>query len=173
MKLLKKPAVALVVCLILVIGATLLNTRVRLGRQCSSLANSFYAVDGIADKLEAMHVQADALAALAEANGVNADALRNASADLQGLLSQRSVNAGQLYRYYDALRSQMSATAAQLSEKNVSGVDTIQKRAQILQDDISMDSYNTDVRSFRQRNGSFLTRFLASLAGVSIPEEFA
>ena len=173
MKFFKKRSVALVICLILVIASTLLNTRVKLGAQCRELNESLYTVEGIAGKLEALHVEADALAALAEANGIKADGLRQASADLQDLLSQRSVNAGQLYRCYDALRAQMSATAAQLSEKNVPGADTILARAQDLQNAIASSDYNTEVRSFRQRNGSLLTRFLASLSGVSIPEEFA
>ena len=173
MKIFKKRGVALILCVLIILGSTLLNTRSKLGGLCEDLNESFYASKGIAGKLEALHVEADALAGLAEANGIDAAALRSASANLQGMLSQRSVNAGQLHRYYDALRSQLSVTAAQLSEKNVSGADTILSRAQELQNAITASEYNADVRSFRNRYGSFFTRFLASLAGVSIPEEFA
>ncbi len=172
MKFFKKPVVAVLLCLIVVIAAPLLNTRIKLGRQCEKLNERFYS-SGIADKLEALHVEADALAALAEANGLNADALRGASADLQDALSQRSSNAGQLHRYYDALRSQISATAAQLSEKKVAGADTVLLRIQNLQDDIASSSYNAEVRSFRTRYKSRFTHLMASLAGVHMPEEFA
>ena len=88
MKFFKKRSDALVICLILVIASTLLNTRIKLGAQCRELNESLYTVEGIAGKLEALHVEADALAALAEANGIKADGLRQASADLQDLLSQ-------------------------------------------------------------------------------------
>ena len=173
MKIFKNKVFALVLCVVLVLASTLLNTRVKLGGMCEELNERFYASEGIGDKLQALRAGADALAALAENNGIRADALKDASAALQSLLSQRSVNAGQLHTSYDALRSQLSATAAQLKENNVSGADTILSGIQTIQDAISSSGYNAEVREFRSKNGSFFTRFLASLSGVSIPEEFA
>ena len=178
MKFFKKRSVALILCVLVVIGSTLWNTNRKLGGDCRDLGESFYARDGIASLLETLHVEADSLAAVAEANGIDANALRIASGNLQGMLSQRSTRIGSLFSYYDKLRGELRSTeqkllSTQLSEKDAEAVSSSLELIHNAQAAIGSSGYNAQVRAFLSDNNSLVTRVLAKLAGVSLPEEFA
>ncbi len=171
MKFFKNRTVALILCVVIVLGSTLLNTRIKLGSRCRDLDEEFYATGGIAYLLETVHVEADTLAAQAEAKGIDASGLRSASEDLQRVLSQRSLSAAQLYPYYDALRSEISTAASQLGDSGAAG-ETL-ARIESAQNAISASDYNAHVRRFCSRYDNFISKSLAALAGVDLPEEFA
>ena len=103
MKFFKNRGVALVLCLLIVLGSTLLNTHMKFGGMCRELTDAFYGEGGIAPDLEIIQDEAKVLAAIGQANGLDVSALRTATDNMQGMLSQRSVGAAELYRYYDAL----------------------------------------------------------------------
>lgn len=178
MKFFKKRSVALILCLLVIVGSTLWNTDRKLGGDCRDLSESFYAGDGIAPLLETLHVEAGSLAAVAEAYCINTDALRGASEDLQGMLSQRSTGCALLYSSYDRLRTELRSIEQQLltaplSEDDAAAVSKSLERVHSAQASIGSSSYNSQVRSFLSDNRSLLTRVLARLAGVAMPEEFA
>lgn len=178
MKFFKKRSVAVALCVILVLVTTLLNTRWKLGGKCRDLSESFYDRGGIAASLETIRTESDSLAAVAESNGIDAQALRTASGNLQGMLSQRSIGAAQLFPYYDALRTELRSIeqkllSASLSDEDAAAVSKSIELIHSAQTAIGASEYNTQVRAFRSRNGGLFTRVLASLAGVRLPEEFA
>ncbi len=177
MKFFKNRGVALVLCVLIVLGATLLNTHVKFGGMCRQLTDAFYRDGGIAPELEIIHAESMTLAAIGQANGLDVSALRGATDDLQGMLSQRSVGAAELYRYYDALCRELNKVSQQLAAQGVK----VQPEEYIVclgkitaaQEHIRVSGYNALVRDFLQENDRFPTSVLAKLAGVAMPEEFA
>lgn len=177
-KILSKKPVAIVLCLLIVVGSTLLNTRIRLGGACRELYNSFYAPASMAYQLGQVCTEGETLAALAEANGVDASALRYSAESLRGMLNREEDDASALYSGYMWLREELSSTRQQLFSANLNETDASQLRAatdrlSALQSVISSSDYNAQVRSFESKNNSLLTRILARLAGVNMPVEFA
>ena len=177
-KFLSKRPVAIVLCLLIVIGSTLLNTRIRLGSACRELHNSFYAAGSMADQLSKVCTEGETMAALAEANGIDASSLRYSTESLRGMLNREEENASQLYSGYMWLRDELSQTRQQLFSASLNETDATQLRAATdrlseLQSAISSSDYNAQVKSFESHNSSLLTRFLARLAGVNMPVDFA
>ena len=177
-KLLSKRPVAIALCLLIVIGSTLLNTRIRLGDACRELCNSFYSPGSMADELGEVCAEGETIAALAEANGIDASSLRYSVESLRSMLNREESNASQLYSGYMWLREELSQTRQQLFSANLNETDASQLRAatdrlSTLQSAISSSDYNAQVRSFQSENSSLLTRILARLAGVDMPVDFA
>ena len=177
-KFLSKKPVAIVLCLLIVLGSTLLNTRIRLGGACRELTNSFYAAGSMADQLGQACTEGETMAALAEANGVDASSLRYRIESLRGMLNREEDNASQLYSGYMWLREELSLTRQQLFSASLNETDASQLRAvtdrlSALQSAISSSDYNAQVRSFETKNSSLLTRVLARFSGVNMPVEFA
>lgn len=177
-KVLSKKPVAIVLCLLIVIFSTLLNTRIRLGGICRELYNSFYSPGSVASQLAEVCTEGETVAALAEANGVDATSLRYSLESLRDMLNQEENNAARLYSDYMWLREELSQTRQQLFSAALNDTDASQLRAatdrlSALQSAISSSDYNAQVRSFERGNSSLLTRFLARLSGVNMPVEFA
>ena len=83
MKFFQKRWVAWTLCVLVIFGSTLLNTRWKLGARCSELAGSFYGEGSIAQSLSQLGEDGLSLAKLAEANGIDAGALHVAAAMLR------------------------------------------------------------------------------------------
>ena len=176
MKLLKKPLVAWIVCIALVLVATLVNTNVKFGRLCASVTGEFYGTDGIAQQLSELRADAEALANVSEGHGVDVKELRSASYYLQ-LGIQNQYGAAELYQDYDLLRTELTAVQQKLVGISMSAADqqtvsdclasiTEAQRA------IAASDYDEQVRDFLRRYDRFPTRLLARLAGVELPEAF-
>ena len=178
MKFLKKPSVALLLCVLIVICSTLVNTRVKFGALCREKAQTFYAEGSIASQLSELHDEAGTLARLAESKGQNASALRDASALLQEMLNRGNLSAGQLYPYYSHLNETLKDVetkllTAECSEQEAAALSASLEQIHNLQAAIAASSYNDNVRTFCAKNSRFPTGILAKLAGVALPEEFA
>ena len=178
MKVLKNPVVALLLTFVIVLTSTLVNTNLKFGRLCRDVTDDFYGEDGIAAQLSFLRVDAVALAAVAETNGIDASSLQNSADDLQRTLSFSSMSIGWLFQSYDALRKELTVTEQSLLGKSLSDSDaqtvqTLLDRIHREQDKISASDYNEDVRTFLRRYDRFPTHILAKLAGVEMPELFA
>lgn len=178
MKFFKKRSVALILCVLLVLVSTLVNTRWKLGSQAQRVSAVFYDEDGVAPQLEIILAEGDTLAAVAERYGLDIGGLRESTGSLRLLLQRRSLDTEQMYWTYDALRYELRSTeqkllAAALSEGDASAVSASLERIRSAQSAMSASSYNSLARRFLTRNGSTLTRAMARLAGVAMPEVFA
>ena len=178
MKFFKKRWVAWTLCVLAVLGSTLLNTRWKLGARCADLTESFYSRNGISSPLSQMAADAEKLAQLAQSNGVDAKSLREAAESLELLLEQHSEKAGLIFANYDALREELSSTEQKLLRASLSSGDAAEVSACLEQirsarEQISASDYNTQVLAFNRRCDKLFTRLLASLAGLSMPQVFA
>ena len=178
MKFFKNRVVALILCLLIVVGATLLNTHVKFGALCRELANTFYDDDGIAQQLVTLQAEATRLASVAEKNGLDAAELTAAAEELQRCLSRGDAGAARFYACYDALCRELSAMEQSLLSKALSAEDAeavslCLTQIHTAQAKIAASSYNENVRDFLQKYDRFPTNLLADLADVPMPEEFA
>ena len=98
MKIFKNRAVAVLLCVLIVIASTLLSTNVKLGREADGVSDGFYkgvTYDGykhpaISDQLNNICGAADGLASVVASYDIDVVALRQYSADLKDFLSQRT-----------------------------------------------------------------------------------
>ena len=168
MKIFKNRAVAVLLCVLIVIASTLLSTNVKLGREA----------DGVSDGFNICGA-ADGLASVVASYDVDVVALRQYSADLKDMLSQRTGTYTAVYAKYrdlldciEALKLELASV--QLSERDASGTEQYFSTVSSASEVIGSAGYNDSVQQFKR---SYLDRFpgsiLAKLAGVDAPELFA
>ena len=171
-KLFSNPSFALVLTLVLMIASVLLNTRIKLGKQCETLC-------AISASLVSLCDASEQLARLGERYQVDeADDTLETTRSVRELLQERSYDAEEIYdHYYDLLKSVFSleGTLARtaLSEEDAGAFVSAQHTAAEAKAMIDNSSYNELVRIFLNRNRRFPTPQLASLSGVYMPELFA
>ena len=178
-KLFSNPSFALVLTLVLMIASVLLNTRVKLGKQCETLCERFYGDSTISASLVSLCDASEQLARLGERYQVDeADDTLETTRSVRELLQERSYDAEEIYdHYYDLLKSVFSleGTLARtaLSEEDAGAFVSAQHTAAEAKAMIDNSSYSELVRIFLNRNRRFPTPQLASLSGVHMPELFA
>lgn len=178
MKVFRNRFVAILLCLILVAGATLVNTHWKFGGLCRELANVFYADEEIGKHLEVLQAESAVLATVAQANGIDASALTGAADELGSCLRDQNAGVSRIYAAYAKLTSAMNATeqkllSVALSESDAETVRLSLARIHTAQVKISSSNYNAQVQEFLRRYDRFPTNLLAKLAGVEMPEVFA
>ncbi len=126
----------MLLCVLIVIASTLLSTNVKLGREADGVSDGFYkgvTYDGykhpaISDQLNNICGAADGLASVVASYDVDVVALRQYSADLKDMLSQRTGTYTAVYAKYrdlldciEALKLELASV--QLSERDASGTE--------------------------------------------------
>ena len=178
-KIIYNPIFAIVLTVVLMIVSVLLNTRVKLGRQCETLCNQFYGDGMIADSLESLCSASEQLVILGERYQLDeADDAMSWIRSIRAMLQQHSFEAEDIYdRYYELLKSTFSLegilTRSALSEEDAGTFVSAQHSAAEAKAAIDNSSYNEVVRAFLNRNHRFPTPQLASVSRVNMPELFA
>ena len=178
-KILNNPVFAVSLTVVLMIVSVLLNTRVKLGRQCDVLCNLFYGESMISDSLETLCGASEQLVILGDRYQLDeADDTMNSIRSVREMLQQRSYEAEDIYaRYYELLKSTFSLEGilarSALSEEDADTFVSAQHTAAEAKATIDNSSYNDVVRTFLNRNHRFPTPQLASVSGVTMPELFA
>ena len=178
-KLFSNPSFALVLTLVLMIASVLLNTRVKLGRQCETLCERFYGDSMISASLSSLCDASEQLALLGKRYQLDeADEAMETTRSIQALLQEHSYDAAEIYdRYYELLKSDFSleGTLARtaLSEEDAGTFVSAQHAAAEAKAVIDNSAYNELVHNFLNKNHRFPTPQLASVSGVQMPELFA
>ena len=178
MKFFQKRWVAWTLCILVIFASTLLNTRWKLGAKCKDLAWSFYSEDGIAPSLSQLGEDGASLAKIAEANGIDAGALRVAAEAVLNKLGNHSLSADALCASYKTLCSELESVeqkllGTSLNAEDAAAVSASLERIHTANARIGASDYNTQVQRFRDRYNNGFTRALANLAGVKLPVAFA
>ena len=178
-KIFSNSSFAIVLTLVLMISSVLLNTRVKLGKDCDELCERFYGDSMISASLGSLCDASEQLAVLGERYqiGEAEDAMETTRA-IRDLLQKHSYDAEELYDHYaDLLKTAFSleGTLARtaLSEEDAGAFVGAQHAAAEAKAVIDNSSYNDLVRIFLNRNHRFPTPQLASASGVQMPELFA
>ena len=182
-KFFSSPTVALILAVIVVVGSTLLNTRVKLGRICDEVRDGFTRGVGdesaIASDLKNLCTAAEKLMILGEQYEVaDADELEGDIASIRVLLGQETPRPHAVYSLYEELLRKCFALESSLGRMPLSESDTeslaaAQHEAAVAKASIDISSYNSAVSAFQKQHRHFPTVQLAALAGVELPELFA
>ena len=175
---LKKPLVAAILCVIIVLSSTVINAHVRLDSQCEAISEGFSAPGGIAEQLSAVCTASSGFVKLAEKYGV--DEFDTFNVDDIATSLRYSVGNTQpsgladLYRMLitetDFLRT--SLRLKDLSEEDAKLYSEFEAEYLAAQNAIAGSSYNSSVSYYLRELGSF-SCFFAKLCGVKLPEQFA
>ena len=182
-KFLSNPTVALILTVIVVIGSTVINTRVHLGRQCEAISERFYSGYGseasIADSLRSLCNASEQVILLGMKYDVEDEGDTVGLIDqIRDSLANGNTHVASVYSLYQVLLKStfsMESTLArtQLSEADESTYASAQHMASDAKAQIDTSSYNDAVRSFLKVNRHFPTPQIAAISGVSLPELFA
>ena len=178
-KIIYNPVFAVALTVVLMIVSVLLNTRVKLGRQCDTLCNQFYGENMIAASLESLCSASEQLVILGEHYQLDeADDAMSSIRSIRAMLQQHSFEAEDIYdRYYELLKNTFSLEGilerTALSEEDAGTFASAKHSAAEAKSAIDNSSYNDVVRAFLNRNHRFPTPQLASVSGVNMPELFA
>lgn len=177
-------AVATVLAIVAVAGSTLVNTKVKLGRDCREVEDGFYSgvtYDGYSHKsiqsqLNGISGAAGGLVSIANNYDIDTAALSAAQDNLDSSLKYGSVS--EIYGRYAALNDEVSAiqnelSSKTLSERDASGVNQYASALKGAASVISSSGYNESVRDFiRNTYDVFPADFLGSFTNVEAPQLF-
>ena len=175
---LKKPLVAAILCVIIVLSATVINVHVRLDPRCTEISEGFTEPGGIADQLSAVCTASSGFAKLAEKYGVDEYSTFNVNDIATSLrIAVGYTKASGLADLYRMLIAGTDDLRTSLRLKDLSGEDAklyAEFEAEYLaaQSAIADSSYNSTVSSYLRELGSF-SCFVARVCGVDLPEQFA
>lgn len=183
MKFLKKPVVAVLVSLAIVISSTLISTNIKLGRRCDKVIDGFYegvVYGGYERKSIASHIKnicgaASGLVAVANNYDIDTAPLSSAVDSMKSGLSNGSVSENYMLYYhllsaFDKVERQLADTS--LSDRDASGVEQYALTVKGACKAIDESGYNESVREFYRKQLRFPADVLGRLAGVDIPQLF-
>ena len=173
---LKKPIVAAILCVIIVISSTVITTHLRLDSWCEGIRDVFTVSGGIADQLNTVCTAGSGIIKIAEANGIDCFETKDLCESLR--LSAYTDSPHSLFLMYQMLCGEIgdltnSLKRMDLSAQDAALLESLNAELDAARSAISNSVYNNSVNFFlRKELGSFSTRF-AKLCGVRLPEQFA
>ena len=178
-KLFSNTSFAIVLTVVLMLASVLLNTRVKLGKQCETLCERFYGDSMISASLTSLCDASEQLALLGNRYQIDeADEALEMTRSIRSMLQEHSYGAAEIYdQYNELLKSDFSleGTLARtaLSEEDDGTFVSAQHAAAEAKAVIDNSSFNELVHNFLNKNQHFPTPQLASVSGVHMPELFA
>ena len=177
-KLFESPVFALFLAVIVVIGSTLLNTRIKFGRKCDAMCDEFYEQSDIAAELRNFCAAAEQVALTAQQMELpdSAAALQEVD-ELRDLLYQQTDDLPSVYSLYQKLLSStfgMEATLAraELTAAQKDSLAAAQHNAAAAKAAIDASGFNSSARSFLKRYQKFPTPALAGMVCLNMPCAF-
>lgn len=185
MKALKRPSVAIILAVIIVLVSTFLSIKVKLNNEFQDVRNDFYngvTYDGykhpsISAQLIDICGAADGLAAIAEDYGIDCEELKDNSEYLNYSISHNYDFISSIYYSYTDVDESLTALKkqlanAELSERDAEGTAQYWKTIENAERLIGESGYNDRVRNYLSTL-SPVTEFFADVFEIWTPEFFA
>lgn len=182
----KKPAVAVILSLIVIFASTLISVSAKLNNKCDKITDGFYSGvrykgenhDAIAEEITSLCAVTDEIVPIASNYGIDTAALSDSCQQLRALVSSGSRDIGGVYQVYSGFISALKDVEAQLhatglSSRHEEAMSEYSDEIADCVDDINTACYNDSVREFLRKNDKFPTRNWADLLGISFPEYFS
>ena len=182
----KKPAVAVILSLIVIFASTLISVSAKLNNKCDKVSDGFYSGvkykgekhDAIADEICSLCAVSDDIVPIASNYGIDTASLSDSSQQLYTLVSSGSRDIGSVYQVYSefitALKNvETQLHAAGLSSRHEEAMNEYSEEISSCVDDINTACYNDSVREFLRKYDKFPTRNWADFLGISFPEYFS
>ena len=172
---LKKPLIAAILSVLIVLASTLVSVHARLDPLCKEYWDEFRSGDIHEALLQYCSCSAETLL-LAKNYGVDVHEASDCAAALQKAMDKETLSG--VYARYQRLNQALSGAKASLlradlSEADRQALDRLDKALTAAQKKIADCDYNSRVAHFlRKELGSF-SCFVARLCGVRLPEQFA
>ena len=186
MKFLKKPAVAVVIAVILVLSSSFISVNAKLGAKCREVTDIFYSGmrynnefhPAIAEQLRSICTIANDLCVIAGNYDIDSQGLEDARSLVESAIVYSANDAGYIYYEYSGLRSELKSMTDKLSQKELTArhsklLTDYEEQLKTFEYNIDTAGYNEAVRAFLQEYDRMPTRFFADICGVQMPEYFA
>ena len=175
---LKKPIVALIICVIVVILSTIVNVHHDLDPDCEQIRGKFTESCGIADQLNVVCTASNGFVSLAKKYEVNEQSSFNAediATSLRFSVGDEDPNElADLYRMLiaetDKLRT--SLWLKDMSAEDVKLFEGYEAEYLAAQNAIGSNDYNSEVSHYLTKELGFFSRMMAKLCFVRLPEQF-
>lgn len=182
----KKPAVAVILSLIVIFASTLISVSAKLNNKCDKVTDGFYNGvrykgenhDAIAEEISSLCAVADEIVPIASNYGIDTSVLSDSNQRLRTLVSSGSRDIGSVYQVYSEfitalkdVETQLHATG--LSRRHEEAMSEYSDEISDCVNDINTACYNDTVREFLRKNDKFPTSNWADLFGISFPEYFS
>ncbi|MDD6089354.1 MAG: hypothetical protein PUB77_01590 [Clostridiales bacterium] len=186
MKFFKRPAVAVILTVIIVICSSLISVNAKLGSRCDRVIDGFY--DGvrynrenhpaIADQLQTLCSVADEMTVIAGNYGIDTAELSDTCNNLRLALRYSTKDISYIYAEYinflSALRTAENALhSTGLSERHMSAMEGYSDTISACVELIDGACYNDTVRDFMRSYDKFPVRGWVEILGITFPEYFS
>lgn len=173
---LKKPVVAVILCVLIVISSTVISVHTRLDPQCRAVSDIFTSADGIASQLTASCDAANGIIQLADKYQADSTATSGAVTRLREALGYEGPSS--LYQRYQSMNTELYSLNVALKQQDLSDrdsqlLDSLNAELKTAQENIADNSYNLAVSSFLHDRLGTVSVEIARICGVNLPEQFA
>ena len=182
MKLLKKPVVAILLVVLLVVGSTLLSADLKLSRACARVTDGFY--DGVkrqpaaAQAIRSLCDDADQMVIIGDNYGIDTSPLSADTSALRQAVGFDNPDVAAVYAAFAPFYTKLKVLENDLQHTDLSERHE-EQMAEYTQDiarcheQIDASGYNESVSTFLRRNNRFPTRQFARLFNITYPAYFA
>ena len=176
---LKKPIVALIICVIVVVLSTIVSVHRDLDPRCEEIRGEFTESGGIADQLNVVCTASGGFVKLAEKYEVDEYSSFNAEDIATSLrFAVGNTEPSALADLYRMLLSETDKLRTSLRLKDMSAddaklFDEFETEYLAAQNAIGSSDYNSDVTHYLTKELGFFSRLMAKLCFVKLPEQFA
>ena len=186
MKFLKKPLVAVLLTVLLVVGSTFLSADRKLSRAALRVTNGFYAGirykgqvhESVAQSIRTLCADAEQLVIIGDNYGLDTAPLSTDAAALKQMVSSENQDISGVHAVFEPFYNKLLILVNDLEHTDLSDRHSEQLKAcaQEIADcraKIDASGYNESVTTFLRRNSGFPTRQFADLFGIDYPSYFA
>lgn len=184
MKVLKKPVVAVILAILIIVSSSLVSSGIKLDRECRNVTEGFYQgvkYDGykhpaIYTQLKNICGAVSGLVTVADNYGVDTSEVSALKDELSAGISEAHSGISSIYKKYSALDEALTRLIWELdevtlSERDEDGLDLYVSTVDSANSTIATTGYNESVQSYI--NGcDLLKRFFISATNTGLPEFF-
>ena len=186
MNVFKKPAIAFLVAVLVVICSTTVTTSMKLNNKSEAITEGFYSgvkYQGVLNKsiyhaLNELCDIATEVIVVADNYGISTKELRSTLDTLRQSISYRNSDIDNIYycyaNFYNSLRNvQIDLSNTGLSQRHIEYMTTATGQIILLKQDIEQSAYNESVAKFYKKFDRFPVNIFANLFEIEYPEYFA
>ena len=184
MNILKKPAVALIVSIVLIVSSTFISADIKLGKECDGVCIGFYeGIDhdgyvhkSIYSQLDNLCGAVSGLMTIGAQHQMDTAELSGINGELIDLLKAKDTGFGKAYSLYSSVadsaeRLGAELAAQKLSDREKKGLETYMSTIRGAQSVIADAGYNESVGRFTD-GLDFLADFFMNATDTQLPEMF-
>lgn len=186
MNFLKKPFVAVLLCVVMVLASTLISVDVKLGKACDNVTYSFYdgvryqgqLLPSIADEIRELCSVTEEMIPIAKNYGIPTDQVSELCEDIKRMINSRDTDIDEVYGVYAVFYPEVKELENQLMSSGLSqhhseAMPGYSARIAAAKDAVDSARYNENVTEFLDRNDHFPVNLWAELVGAEFPDYFS